>query len=249
MSAESSTPVRASPTPQEEPATVEAALHGPLLPVALLAAALVEEAHPVLAVAAATDPRHPWQRIRDLASVVRAARRDPCRALALAARERVLMTSSGDLEPERTVAVRHALRLSAVFAASASAGRRLDPAQQERYVRDQVGTAVLLGAQDEVVPDSVERMNALVEEIRLDVESLLLLSRRPAGPTSPTPRGSRCIAVDEPRMPGWVAASTLAPSLLPAWADRPGLPDRFDDDELRRRLTRLEAAALRPRRR
>ncbi|MGI4895135.1 MAG: hypothetical protein ACRYF3_08495, partial [Janthinobacterium lividum] len=90
-----------------------------ILEVALLAAALVEERHPALAALAAEDPRHPWQRVRERAALLRIASGDPARALVLAARERALNgdrhVRADELDPD-AVALRHGLCVHLVLA-------------------------------------------------------------------------------------------------------------------------------------
>lgn len=179
---------------------------GPALEVALLAASLVEERHPRLARDVVEDERPRWQRVRDTAALLRVAPRDPVRALGLAARERA---AGGEphVRPEGhdpdLLALRHALRVHCVLLTADAAGRTPPRASAERYVREQVGTAVLLGAEPDDLPTTLDEVAQDVAAVRAEL-------------------GSRPLtAVEEPAPGPWARLSRLALAVLPEWA-RPG---------------------------
>ena len=191
-----------APTPP-----VSARLHArATLEVALLAAALVEERHPRLARVAGADERPRWQRVHDTAALLRAATRDPLRALGLAARERAV---GGDphVRPEGhdpdLPALRHALRVHCVLLTAAAADLAPERADAERYVREQVGTAVLLGSEPDDLPATLAEVAQDVAVVRAELES------HPVA------------VVDAPAPGPWERLSRLALGVLPAWA-RPG---------------------------
>lgn len=246
-----SAPGRSAPRARAGRVTSLADLHaGPVLDVALLGADVLAGLHPGSAVRVDDDPRHPWQRVLDAARLVRAADTDPCRALALAARERAL---TGTLPTAPTagqdpagVAVVHALRVHLVLRTASAAGLAPDRRTAERYVRDQQRAAVLLGAEPDALPTGLDEVRSVVEEVRDAVVAL------PAGHRSPPPALCRVL---DPRVPEWSTATWLVPSLLPGWS-RPHLgPEAaavLDAVALERGLHRVHAAAgtgLSPRRR
>ena len=209
-----------------------AALHGSAtLEVALLAADLVERRHPQLATALEGDPRHRRQRVADTAALLRAAVVDPCRALALAARERAL---GGDLhvrpggDPD-VLALRHALRVHLVLTTAAAAGAEPDRRGAERYVREQRTAGVLLGAEPDDLAGGLAELGADVARVRAGVEA----APRPAQALSAVP------PVDEEGAAtgSWQRAERLAQALVPAWA-RSG-PAPVSADELVRELREL----------
>jgi len=208
---------------------VSPALHaGARLEVALLAAALLEEASPLTARALAEDPRHPWQRVEDVAALLRAGA-DPCRALALAARERSV-APAGD----EAAVLRHVLRVDLVLRTAVAAGRSPSRPDAERYVREQVSTAVLCGAEPEDVPASVADVDEVLTDVRRTVRAGGALGRLPS-------RQLAGAGPDTARAPGWRDASALAPAVLPAWA--PHARAAASRAELARALRRLDAAS------
>ncbi|MCI2239194.1 DUF2236 domain-containing protein [Paenibacillus sp. TRM 82003] len=250
------------PGADARPAGVSASLHrGPVLEVALLSAGLLEELHPLLRQLSARDPRPRWQRAAAGAALLRATSADPCRALVLAARERAV---DGDVhvradgaDPD-TVALRHALRLASVLAAAEAAGRAPGPGDAERYVREQLASAVLLGAEPDDLPGGRDEVDADVERVRRDVTGAPgVLSVVPdASPSADRPaRRGRVPLPDVLDAPGaWARAGELAGALLPAWARELFAPSPTGPagDELREALLRLPpldpAAGVRPRR-
>ena len=211
---------------------VSAGLHGSAtLEVALLATGLVERRHPQLAAALEGDPRHRWQRVVDTAALLRAAVADPCRALALAARERAL---GGDLhvrpggDPD-VLALRHALRVHLVLTTAAAAGAEPDRRGAERYVREQQAAGVLLGAEPDDLAGGLVELGADVARVRAAVEAATHLA--PALSAVPTP------AEEGTAAGSWQRAERLAQALVPAWA-RSG-PAPVSADELVRELREL----------
>ena len=195
---------------------------------ALLAAALVEERHRRLARVLAEDERHPWQRVLDTAALVRASTTDPLRAMGLAARERAL---GGDQHVGPTghdpdlLALRHALRVHCVLLTAAAAGAPPTRDTAERYVREQLATAVLLGAEPDDLPATLAEVDLDVGTVRAD-----LRAHRGA-----TPSMTSC---DTAAVPGsWTQACRLALSVLPAWA-REG-PPPLTGERLTAELQRL----------
>ncbi|WP_432496648.1 oxygenase MpaB family protein [Kineococcus auxinigenes] len=253
-------PVRPStslPQAGGSPVAVSATLHrGPALEVALLSAGLLEELHPLLRQLAAHDPRPRWQRAAAAAALLRAAGTDPCRAMVLAARERAV---DGDVhvradgaDPD-TAALRHALRVSSVLRAAAAAGRAPAPRDAQRYVGEQRSSAVLLGAEPDDLPCSLEEVEADVERVRRDATGA-----RPAGALSAV--GGRAPSVRRVPLPGpgdapgpWRRAGELAGALLPGWARElfVPVPGELDGPQLREALCSLPsleaAAGFRPR--
>ncbi|WP_432488048.1 oxygenase MpaB family protein [Kineococcus sp. SYSU DK018] len=261
-------PPTSPPGAATRPPSVSARLHdGPVLEVALLTAGLLEELHPLLRELAARDPRAHWQRAASTAALLRAVGADPCRALALAARERAL---DGDVhvraegsDPD-TAALRHALRVACVLRTAAAAGRAPEREDAERYVREQSAGAVLLGAEPDDLPGCLAEVDADLERVRRDATGAPEPGPlRPVGADGavdshgdrrgargrtplPAPRGA-------PRP--WVRATGLAVALLPGWARElfTGAPEGADlgGDDLRAALVglpSLEAAAgFRPR--
>ncbi|NAZ83078.1 hypothetical protein GTR02_14760 [Kineococcus sp. R8] len=221
-------------TPSGTAPPVSPALHaGASLEVALLAAAVLEEAHPTAARALAEDPRHPWQRVQDAAALLRAGT-DPGRALALAARERATASAPGAV-----LVLRHALRVDLVLRTAAAGGRAPSDADAERYVREQVSTAVLGGAEPEDVPHRLADVRAVLDDVRRALRGGASLGRLP----------SRQLGGPHAQLvPGWREAAALAPAVLPGWAPHARPAER---GELARALRRLDAAsaALSPHRR
>ncbi|WP_432491622.1 oxygenase MpaB family protein [Kineococcus gypseus] len=240
---------------------MSALLHrGPVPEVAVLAAGLVEELHPLLRELAGRDPRPRWQRAAAAAALLRAAVEDPCRAMVLAARERAV---DGDVhvraegaDPD-TAALRHALRVWAVLRTAGAAGRAPEPGDAERYVSGQRSSAVLLGAEPDDLPGTLEEVEADVERVRGDV-----LAGRPAaalsavGPPPAAPPRPRSPFPDAGGAPApWARATLLAGAVLPGWARAlfTGAPDDLGgpgDPRLREALARLPdlgAAPARPR--
>lgn len=221
---------------QVPPRGVSAVLHArPTLEVAVLAGTLVEERHPRLAAALAADPRHRWQRVLDTASLLRAAAVDPVRALALAARERVLgplaHTAAGvDHDPDLP-AWRHALRVQGVLTVAAATGAPPSLGEAERYVREQRATAVLLGADPDDLPATLAEIGADVAAVRAGV--------------APLARTPSQVEAEGRTVPGsWAQTSRLALALVPAWA-RTG-PSPVSEQALGEALRRLCAAAATP---
>jgi hypothetical protein len=193
--------------------------------VAVLAAVLVEERHPRLAPVVEQDERHPWRRVLDTTELLRAAGRDPLRAMGLAARERAL---GGDphvraegYDPD-LLALRHALRVHCVLLTSTASGEPPSPSAADRYVREQLATAVLLGAEPDDLPATLDEVTADVATVRAEV----------APAASPAEPGG---CVDEPE--AWERTCRLALSVLPAWA-RCG-PAPLVGDRLAAELQRL----------
>lgn len=215
-------------------AGVSARLHAPpTLEVAVLTATLVEERHPRLAQVLAADPRHPWRRVLDTASLLRAAALDPARALVLAARERVVGLRGPGLtarvDPD-LLALRHALRVHCVLTLTAAAGRAPTRGEAERYVREQRTTAVLLGAEPDDLPASLAEVGADMDTVR-----------RGARPAASTPSQT---AGEEDALPGsWAQTSRLAVALLPSWV-RSG-PSPLSEQALVAALQHLGEAAPR----
>ncbi len=208
-----------------------------LLEVALLAAAAVEEVHPVLGAVSAGDPRTPWQRVRDTARLVRARREDPARALVLAARERALALFPVPAvhDPSAVHGARHALRVSCALATAAAAGSAPGRGVAERWVREEVAVGVLLGAEPDELPASPAAVDAVLEAVRADVEATA------AGPRLP---GAALAGARGPD-PGWARAARLAPHVLPGWARaRLPAPAAATAEEARAELARWAAAAL-----
>jgi len=211
---------------------VSPALHaGARLEVALLAAALLEEATPLTARALAQDPRHPWQRVEDAAALLRAGE-DPCRALALGARERAAADSGAP--DEEVVLLRHVLRVDLVLRTAVAAGRAPSRPDAERYVREQVSTAVLCGAEPEDVPASLADVDEVLTGVSRQVRARGALGRLPS-------RQLAGAGTDTARAPGWRDASALAPAVLPEWA--PHARPAATRAELARALRRLDAAS------
>ena len=211
---------------------VSPVLHaGARLEVALLAAALLEEAAPATARALAEDPRHPWQRVEDVAALLRAGG-DPCRALALAARERGV-AGCAPAQGEAVV-LRHVLRVDLVLRTAVAAGRTPSRPDAERYVREQVSTAVLCGAEPEDVPASLADVDEVLTDVRRQVRAGAALGRLPSRQLAGT-------GPDTARAPGWRDASVLAPAVLPPWAPHARPP--ASRAELTRALRRLDAAS------
>ncbi|NIZ93190.1 hypothetical protein [Kineococcus rubinsiae] len=211
---------------------VSPGLHaGATLGVALLAAAVLEEAHPLTARALADDPRHPWQRVLDLSALLRAGD-DPYRALVLASRERASSLTGDPDTDEQVLAVRHALRVHLVLRTATLAGHEVPGPDAERYVREQVGTAVLCGSEPERVAGSVAEVDVVVGGLREDLRRVGGLGRLPSRQLS---------GPGEARVAGWRDASALAPAVLPDWA--PHADVVLGRAALTRRLRRLDAAA------
>ena len=219
---------------------------GPVLDVALLGAAVLAGLHPVMASRVDDDARHPWQQVLDVARVVRACGTDPCRALALAARERARSgTLDGPTDPD-TAALLHALRVHLVLRTASAAGLAPDRRTAERYVRDQQNAAVLLGAEPDDLPANLDEVRSLVGEVRERAGSVR------AGDRPPPPVLCRVL---DPRVPEWATASGLVPSLLPVWSRAhlgPGAAGVLDATALERGLHRVHTAhapGVSPRRR
>ncbi|WP_337061910.1 oxygenase MpaB family protein [Kineococcus sp. G2] len=253
------------PGAEARPAGVSASLHrGSVLEVALLSAGLVEELHPLLRQLSARDPRPRWQRAAAGAALLRAAATDPCRAMALAARERAV---DGDVhvradgaDPD-TLALRHALRVSSVLTAAGAAGRAPGAADAERYVREQLASAVLLGAEPDDLPGGRDEVDADVERVRRDATGGAGAAGGLAVVPGATPPASRPVRRGRVPLPdvldgpgAWARAGELAGALLPGWARELFTPSPAgpDGEELREALLRLpplEAAeGVRPRR-
>ncbi|WP_432573797.1 oxygenase MpaB family protein [Kineococcus sp. SYSU DK005] len=225
------------------PAGPSASLHaGPALEVALLCAGLVEELHPLLRRLTARDPRERWQRAGSAAALLRAAGTDPCRALALAARERAV---DGDVhvraegaDPD-SAALRHALRVWAVLRAAAAGGAGPAAQDAERYVLEQRASAVLLGAEPDDLPGSAAEVEADVEQVRREAAGERALgavgaqggARRPRTPFPPLGAAP----------PPWLRADALAVALLPGWARElfSGAPHAPGEEELTAALAAL----------
>ena len=219
---------------------------GPVLEVALLGAAVLAGLHPTLASRVDDDARHPWQQVLDVARVVRASGTDPCRALALAARERALTgVLDGPTDPDAS-ALLHALRVHVVLRTASAAGLGPDRRTAERYVRDQQGAAALLGAEPDDLPANLEEVRLLVAEVRDHAGSVRAGDRLPP---------SVLCRVLDPRAPAWATATALVPSLLPGWSRAhlgPGAAGVLDACALELGLQRVQAArapGLSPRRR
>ncbi|NAZ77548.1 hypothetical protein GTQ99_19335 [Kineococcus sp. T13] len=217
--------------PAPAAASASALLHGSAtLEVALLAAGLVERRHPQLATALAGDPRHRRQQVADTAALLRAAVADPCRALALAARERAL---GGDLhvrpggDPD-VLALRHALRVHLVLSTAAAAGTAPDRRGAERYVREQQAAGVLLGAEPDDLAGGLAELGADVARVRAAVEAAGLAPALDAVPAAGEQGGGPA---------SWQRAERLARALVPAWA-RTG-PAPVSAEELVRELRAL----------
>jgi len=115
-----------------------------------------------------------------------------------------------------------------------AAGRSPSRPDAERYVREQVSTAVLCGAEPEDVPASLADVDEVLADVRRQVRAGGGLGRLP----------SRLLAgtgPDAARAPGWRDASALAPAVLPAWA--PHARPAASRADLARALRRLEAAS------
>lgn len=209
---------------------------GPVLDVAVLGAAVLAGLHPAFATRVDDDPRHPWQQVLDTARIVRASGVDPCRALALAARERALTGVRTDPTDPEESALLHALRVHLVLRTATAVGLAPDRRTAERYVRDQQGAAVLMGAEPDDLPANLDEVRLRVGQVREHAETVR------AGDRLPPPVLCRVL---DPRVPEWAAATRLVPSVLPGWARAhlgPGAAGVLDAAELERSLHRLHAA-------
>ncbi|NAZ88204.1 oxygenase MpaB family protein, partial [Kineococcus indalonis] len=190
----------------------------------------------------AGDPRPRWQRAAAAAALLRAAGTDPCRALALAARERAVdgdvHVRAGGADPD-TAALRHALRVWAVLRAASAGGVAPSARDAERYVREQRSSAVLLGAEPDDLPGSVAEVDADVEHVRREAAGERALGAVGAQ------GGARRRAVPFPPLggapPPWLRADALAVALLPGWAREllGGAPHAPGPDELGAALAAL----------
>jgi uncharacterized protein (DUF2236 family) len=134
---------------------------------------------------------------------------------AAAARVRAVHRALGIDDPEQLAWV-HVCLVDSFLAAARAAGVGLTPADRDRYVREQVRAAELVGVA--VAPTTVAELRHFVTGVRPSLHGTpeaRTAARLVVLPPLPVPRR---LAI--PARLGWTTISTLAVGLLPRWARR-----------------------------
>lgn len=209
------------------PDSVTWRIHGePVTLVGGLRALLLQALHPdAMAVlyAASNFQDDPWARLMLTVHYVATVTFAPTdRADAAAARVRSVHETLGVVDVDQLAWV-HACEVDSFLAAARAAGVRLTGDDADRYLREQVRAAALVGVPPKHAPASVEELRAFFERMRPSLratDQAREAARTVVAPPLPIPR--RYLI---PARLGWTSVSSLAVGLLPGWARREyGLP-------------------------
>lgn len=209
------------------PDSVTWRIHGdPTSLVGGLRALLLQALHPdamALLYAASNFQDDPWSRLQRTVQYVGIVSFGSTeRADAAAARVRAVHARLG-ITDVRQLAWVHACEVDSFLVAAQAAGIRLTEDDVDRYVREQVRSAALVGMPPGVTPTSTAQLRAYFEQMRP-----VLRATAPAREAArtvlapPLPIARRYVL---PARIGWTSVSSLAVGLLPGWARRMyGLP-------------------------
>lgn len=128
-------------------------------------------------------------------------------------------------EPELLLWV-HCCEIDSFLASVVRGGARLSPAEQDRYIDEQVVAATMVGLPAPVVPDSRDALARYFREIRPVLR--VTPAARDAARFVLAPPMPTWVRLLTPARPAWGGLAALGMALLPRWARRmyglPGLP-------------------------
>lgn len=160
----------------------------------------------------------PWARLQRTAEYVSTVTFAPtARVDAAAARVRAVHRRLGITAPDQLAWV-HACEVDSFLASARAAGVRLDGADADRYVDEQVRAAALVGVPERLTPRSVGELSEYFAAIRPALAGTAKAreaARYVLAPPMPVP--ARYVL---PARVGWTTIGSLAVGLLPGWARR-----------------------------
>ena len=193
----------------------------PLALVGGLRALLLQALHPeamALLYSKSDFQDDPWARLQRTAGYVSMVTFAPSADVdAAAAHVRAVHELLGITDPAQLAWV-HACEVDSFLSAGRAAGIRLDRADADRYVEEQVRAAALVGVPAELTPRTVAELAAYFAAMRPEL-----------GGTKQAREAARYVLVPPMPVPGryvlparlgWTTISSLAVGLLPGWARR-----------------------------
>ena len=212
----------------------------PSMALAGLRALLLQAVHPLAmaGVAQHSDFRgDPWGRLFRTAEYVAVVSYGTTReAERAAARVRGIHRRLRGVEPESGTPYRvddpellrwvHCVEVESFLSTAVRCGMRLSTDERDRYYREQLTAAELVGLDRRDVPSSVAQMADYFRDVRPALR-VTAEARRAAAFVLWPPMPS-LVQLGTPARPAWVALATAAAAMLPRWARRayslPGLP-------------------------
>jgi uncharacterized protein (DUF2236 family) len=193
----------------------------PLALVGGLRALLLQALHPEamqLLYAKSDFQDDPWSRLQRTAAYVATVSFAPTAQVdAAAAHVRAVHQRLGIDDP-RQLAWVHACEVDSFLASSRASGIGIDHAAADRYIREQVRAAALVGVPDELSPHSVDELADYFASMRPSLAGTPQAreaARYVLAPPMPVP--GRYVL---PARVGWSTIGSLALGLLPGWARR-----------------------------
>jgi uncharacterized protein (DUF2236 family) len=120
----------------------------------------------------------------------------------------------------------HCTEIESFLTTARRAGLRLTPAEADRYVREQLRSARLVGLDPDRVPKTVRELDRYYDAVRPQLR--LTPAALDAARFLVTPPMPAWVRLATPAIPAWISLSALGFSLMPRWARRlyalPGLP-------------------------